>query len=501
MIDENFSIIVEPVYIDKLFRDSYYYFYSEKSNEISRNCVRLSLFKNKDKKANLEDFYCNDSLFRDDNFIGVIVLRPLSSFPISRAFLNPQLLNFKIENPFYLLHTNAEITILGRRFKIDGFPFSSQDGEYLRCAEISLWSIFEYYGKRYSNYRTVLPHEFLNHIDKFNPERILPSKGMNYLEKSKILKQFGFYPVVYHFENIGRFNRCRKYKNIFHLYVESGIPISMSLISMNKRISHATVCIGHGIISYDDEDKIKYDIKNTNDDYTITFVDSSELINDYVIMDDNSIPYRLDRFNLFSTYVLPLKQFIVPLHKKVHIEAVQVYEWFNILTKRFIKVINDYLTSSSVSDPIVVRRIFLTNSDKYRTYRVENSKSNIEKQFYGNITFSEFIWVMEMSELKSYKNHNQNNGDYSVFGEFIIDAASNSLNLDDSVISVRIGNNVGYRFFSESFLDSDENVKSNIDDINRSNVTYMKCFKGINDFPTEFAEFSHNLYMVNNLHT
>lgn len=75
------------------------------------------------------------------------------------------------------------------------------------------------------------------------------------------------------------------------------------------------------------------------------------------------------------------------------------------------------------------------------------------------------------------------------------------MNLDDSVISVRIGNNVGYRFFSESFLDSDENVKSNIDDINRSNVTYMKCFKGINDFPTEFAEFSHNLYMVNNLHT
>jgi hypothetical protein len=46
-------LLAETNYIDKVYRDSYYHYYSTKLTRYQRNCVRISIFDSKIKK---EDF-------------------------------------------------------------------------------------------------------------------------------------------------------------------------------------------------------------------------------------------------------------------------------------------------------------------------------------------------------------------------------------------------------------------------------------------------------------
>lgn len=116
-----------------------------------------------------------------DAFIGTIVIKPTpivhSNCTMGRTLLNPKKLHLP---KCYIRTTKFNVSILGTEYTIEAFPFTGQDGEVMTCAETCIWEILEYFGTRYSNYKTVLPKDIIAKLNSISQERILPSEGLTF---------------------------------------------------------------------------------------------------------------------------------------------------------------------------------------------------------------------------------------------------------------------------------------------------------------------------------
>ncbi len=149
-------LLVESNYVDKVFRDSFYHYYSSKLNYYRRNCVRISVFEGEIEDS---DFSDEDKLpDLQEKYRGFFVLRPTQPFVIGRSILSPKMLN---ENHFQCCTSNFSTTANGIKFTVNGFPHSSQDTETITCAETSLWAMMEYFGNKYPEYKPVLPSKII----------------------------------------------------------------------------------------------------------------------------------------------------------------------------------------------------------------------------------------------------------------------------------------------------------------------------------------------------
>lgn len=422
------TIILEKTYVDRTFRDCYYYFYASKHFQVEKNCQRITLFEG---EYTLSDFYNEEKTTKLKNdIIGTIVIRPLIYGAWGRTLIDPKKLNQK---EFYVRTTKYQQIINGIEFTINAYPFSSQDVEVMSCAETSVWTILNYYGTRYSEYRTVLPSEIISEISLISKERVLPTQGLTYLQKSNILKKFGFSPRVYSRDVYGDIET----KRVFHYYVESGIPLTISLNN------HSTVCIGHvktnSLVS-----SVDSGLKRTIGGYT--FVDSADMHDEYVIIDDNQFPYKLEKYDQFSIYQTSkkLKLFAVPLNKRIFLEANAAKRIFDkIIELLFDKI--DYIRKywmviSKSKSNAVVERIFLTSSRKYKAFRIRTANNAKESAFYLDMSFPKFIWVMELTTDLHYDD-----SDSVVLGEIVLDATASKYSNFESIIAIRIGKVLSYR--------------------------------------------------------
>lgn len=194
LVSYPFVIFVESDYVDKVYRDSYYTFFSNKHISPERNCIRLSIFKGELSSLNIEDFSQKNEDNLQAQFVSSIVLRPLPCYFIGRTLLDPSKLKIPAS---YIRTTSFSCVLYGHELSVNAFPFSSQDSETMTCAETSVWSILEYYGTRYPEYRTVLPSNMIKKLENMSYERNLPSKGLSYQSVTALLKTFGFSPRLY----------------------------------------------------------------------------------------------------------------------------------------------------------------------------------------------------------------------------------------------------------------------------------------------------------------
>ena len=422
------SILHEDFYVDRTFRDSYYTYFASKHFTVPKNCQRISIFEG---NVDLYDFYdINKHKTIQDSFIGTIVIRPLRAGTWGKTLIDPNKLHQK---PFYVRTTQYNLIINGVQLKISAYPFSSQDTETMTCAETSIWTMLDYYGNRYPEYRTVMPSDIISEVNLSSDERVLPSHGLSYLQKSNLLKKFGFSPRVYERQKYGDVMT----KKIFHYYVESGIPLTISLSG------HSTVCIGHSaqmkdIASVSAENRIN----------GIDFYDSADFYDDYVIIDDNQTPYVVETYDNFSIHPKSKKllRFTVPLYKRIFLEASDAKGIFDTILKNILQIpsINSCFAKHSISksNP-VIKRLFLTSSRKFKAFRVVNTQNHYESDYYSKIPFPKFVWVLELSGYNSYKNE--------VFGEIVLDATAGRYSGFDSVILIRIDKFFAYRLSNESF--------------------------------------------------
>lgn len=431
------TLVLEPYYVDRVYRDSYYFYYSGKHFSYNRFCKRICVF---DGEIQLDFFSCT-SEYLSERFIGSIVIRPIPNYSIGRTLLNPRYIISDDSCKNRLAH--YVITVYGKRLKIDAFPYSMQDGETTSCAETTILNLLDYYSCSYPEYSYLLPSQINAIAEKNSYQRRMPTSGISYEVISKIFCDAGFYPRLYSSSQMSK----TKLKKILYYYIESGIPVALGL-KINNQNRHSVICIGHSTNYNNIGTELACTYNNTTETALWT-CDLSETVNKYCIMDDNKPPYSLckcyedtNKYNNRSSS-LKLENFeiecmMVPLYKRMILEATDAYDiCMTILThhkagikseqlKNILKDINSCTKNmlnieniGTIDEPLLIH-LFMASSKTFRKNRDKqfNKNNNIEVRNLYNITmFPKFIWVCELSTVSLIKNN-------LIFGEIIIDATS-----------------------------------------------------------------------------
>lgn len=426
-----FTFMQEENYVDRVYRDSYYFYYSGKHFCYDRFCKRIFLFANSFDKPLLD--LSPAELEKD--FVGSIVIRPIPGRAIGRTLLNPKY--FVGSMPCFIRRANYNMTAFGKRISVNAFPYSMQDGETTTCAEITILNLLDYYSRSYSEYHYLLPSD-INRIARENGyERSLPTHGLKYEMISKAFCESGFYPRLYSSEKMPK----DKFRRILYYYVESGIPLSLG-VTTGSQNKHSIVVIGHGKVNVENQ-RLKqnvyasYDKKSNN---TVWICDAADIIDEFCIMDDTQMPYILSECRLHNKNQLRLGSYaietmMVPLYKKMYLEASDASEIFKVIiasqeygfNSSDAKYIENGLSLGTKSNPLAVR-IFMTSSRSLRKCRDEQFANGNEevRSWYSTTVFPKFVWVCELSTVDMYSK--------KVIGEIILDATSSADAYADSLI-------------------------------------------------------------------
>ena len=135
-------------------------------------------------------FLIKDIVELNRDFLGTIVVRPAYSsetdHTFGRTLLNPYKMIIREEgreiHPFlYLETTEYTFHLLGNTYKTQAFPFSSQDGVAMKCAETSIYELCDFASASSALFAKVLPSDIHDKLKARLPERILPSHGLYFL--------------------------------------------------------------------------------------------------------------------------------------------------------------------------------------------------------------------------------------------------------------------------------------------------------------------------------
>jgi hypothetical protein len=444
--DDDITMLVEDEYVDRQYRDSYYNYFSQKYGEYRRNCIRLAFFEGTIEQDDFEDYEFDIQ----KKFIGIVVLRPLQTGNIGHTLLNPK----KLEVDGYFRTCVFTVMVYGRKLKINAFPYSSQDSETMSCAETVLFNLIQYYGEKYSEYRVLMPSEILNYIERESYERVLPSRGLYEENMAKVLSEAHFYPRLYHYNS--------DFENILYYYIESGIPFVLCIPH------HAVICVGHGKANIPSDISSKVE-KMSRGGTDFCYLNTSRLINEYIVMDDNKKPYNLTNLNgLTEEYfdndkdvcLSDIKQkhlsLIIPLYRRIFIDAARAEQIFktNFLEdKLFVNSLRETYCKPTWGDeennPFVIR-MYLTASRSYKDFKTAHTTNAGLRKYYIGKAFPKFIWVLEISTINSYR-------DGKAEAEILLDATSSPYSPTNGILSIGYKNHCIFipDVFGKSYIETD----------------------------------------------
>lgn len=421
---EGLYYIIEYPYVDKVYRDSYYTYFSSKHTSIKRDCIRISIFN---RKITIDDFRNNDYSNDDDFFNaykGFFVIRPTFSNAFGRSVISPSIVK---RNGFEICTSTYRSTLLYNKFKVIGFPHSSQDTETISCAETTLWALMEYFSSKYQDYTPILPSKILNILDSISTERMLPSNGLTIDKLSYALRKFNLGSIIYskkHYKEL--------FFNILSCYINSGIPLILAIEGSN--FGHALLSIGKE--SFESRHiellkptnfintSLKEELKKSN----INIYDLDDCRTQYVFIDDNYPPYQKTFLDEPSSYYNDIEwnktkitHFITPLHQKVYLEAYKAKNFF------YYHLFISGLVSLEENENYYLR-IYLTSSRSYKDGLAKNNTFNdILKESILEISMPKFIWICEVSNKELII-------DNKAFGLVILDATEPNTSDNKSLI-------------------------------------------------------------------
>ncbi len=427
---DNAYFVVEAPYVDKVYRDSFYNYYSSKNKSYGRDSIRVSIFN---EEINASDFRSLDK--KDElqkKFMGFIVLRPTEPSLIGRSVISPKILK---KHDFEIISTKVRTTVNSVKLYIEGFPHSSQDQETISCAETTIWSLMEYFGNRYSEYKSVLPSTIIETLNKVSSERQVPSKGLNIQQISYTLREFGLGTRIYYEQEY-----ADSFKNLLSCYIDSGIPVVVAM--KNKNIGHALLCIGNThptdsqIDSLIKKEFLSENLLNKYRSKSITLYDYNDINEEYIFIDDNLPVYQSNFLDSPSENYSPkypdweycrISCFIAPLYPKVYLEA---YEAQNFI---FHFLITDPYALSNNSK--ITIKIFLTSSRSYKNWLATNDTfDDTIKTLIIEMPMPKFIWIAEISTKELIKQKLSN-------GLIILDATeANTMYSKPLIVAAYEGN-------------------------------------------------------------
>ena len=424
-------LVAETNYVDKVYRNSYYHYYSSKLNKTKRECVRISIFDGIVKKE--EDFQNKDKVeVLKKCYRGFIILRPTIPYVIGRSTLSPLVLN---ENKFLCCTAPLQTTVNNIKMSVIGFPHSSQDTETMTCAETTLWAIMEYFGTKYPEYRPTLPFRIIETLNNISFERQIPSQGLHISQMSFVLKEFGFGTRIYSLEHDENF------ENHLSCYVESGIPIIIDIDNRHKvgtsvpererekEIGHANICIGHEKISNGHISGLPICIETIligEKEKKIEFFDWDDIKKEFIFIDDNCPTYQKARLDEPTKHYpkewrnCKIHSFVVPLYTKVYL-GVDV-------AKSYIKLF--LATYNVIKNGETLIRFYLTSSRSFKDSLSLNPSFHKKiKEIILEKMMPKFIYVAELSNKELMKNSPR-----EAEGLIILDATEANIENDKPLI-------------------------------------------------------------------
>lgn len=389
------SVIIEDNYIDKVYRDEYYTYFSTKLYPYQRDCIKLSFIDIKVDKDMLLNTEVLDEI--KEAYLGFMVLRPIFPGIVGRTALSPRALQTPLSD-IRICKAPIKNSIIGQDVTIRAFPHSSQDSELMTCAETTIWSLMEYFGNKYPEYNPILPSKIHKILDLKAYQRHIPSEGLLYTDISYVLQSSSFGCKVYSKQTYSN----DVFRRIFSSYIESGIPLGVAVTGTHngKRIGHAVVCIGRKHVP-----KNKIDTLPTKS-FTrkaIGYKVWNDCINEFVFNDDNNPCYQIaDISNPTPQYSgCSVSDIIVPLYHKIYFDAPKALN--------FSEEICNLLFSAHLPDGCVLRT-YLASSHSFRNHLINDSLLNrTYKQFVLEyIKLPKFVWVTELSSHDDFMNDNVN---------------------------------------------------------------------------------------------
>ncbi len=390
-LNENIYCFIEYPYVDKVYRDSYYNYYASKHYTYQRDCIRVSLFE---CEINQDDFLDeqNHQKLRD-NYLGYFIIRPTINALLGRSIIDPKAF---INNGVSICNCKSTTLVYGVKLDVVGFPYSSQDGESIKCAETTIWAIMEYFGTKYPDYKPALPGIIHNTLKSVSVQRQLPSNGLTMDQISFALREFGFGTRIYSFDPYDE-----QIYSIVDSYVESGIPVIIGLES--KNLGHVVICIGkknEDTIDFKYAKKRKIIINGKQ----LHYYSTSDIPSKYVIQDDNLIPYRLidlmnpgDHYSDAESRSYTIDSVVVPLYPKIYLESV-------VAKSLALEILRDKTVGFQLPNGFVFR-FYLTSSRSFKRHIAELKYLN--KDIKNSILITKmpkFIWINEFYTKKDYKS-------------------------------------------------------------------------------------------------
>lgn len=409
------KIVIERNYVDKVYRDSYYAYYASKRTHYGKDAIKLSFFSDPEGRITNGSFSQKELVyFLEQSYRGFIVLRPTSPYIVGRSAIAPNLLQ---DNSFKTCLVYIPSSAAGLKVHVQAFPFSSQDTETISCAETMIWALMEYYGNKYPEYSPVLPSQILNILKQNIVERQLPSSGLSVESMSYLLKECGFGPKLYSREEFGV-----DFNSLLSCSIESGIPVIVALDnaeavkkgSVKRLIGHAVLCIGHEIIdgnSIKGTSFVEYSLKKGNGKLKVR--DWDNIPKKFIFVDDNFPVYQSESLDEPTRRYLDIPEqeypnraskekadkewssckishFIVPLYKKIYLEA--------YVAKTFVKelLISHFFEYADGRE--VCLRTFLCSARSYRKYIMFSNMPQNLKALIMSKSFPKFVWITEVSD-------------------------------------------------------------------------------------------------------
>ncbi|MDR2383556.1 MAG: hypothetical protein LBD76_06720 [Prevotellaceae bacterium] len=391
VIRDDVICFMEYPYVEKVYRDSYYSFFSKKHNPCHRDSLRISFFINdKNRPINADNYFTIADL--EDYFLGYISLRPTTYRIIGSSFLHPLIMK---DHDFVCCLCRKTVLINGLKLAVHGFPYCSQDNESITCSEVSILNIMEYFGHKYPEYSTILPSQIAKMLSKQIYERQLPSKGIMMPHISYVLKKLGFGVIVHSCENENNNTNIYQdndFRESLFIYIESGIPVI--LLSEN----HAILAIGRKE-TFDNHKKSLFKrIKNIT-----SFTD---FVSHLLVMNDNRPPYELMDYDIQESNKFNINFFIVPLYSKVNMNAYGLKKSFNATLRvlheeaKHVQFVRD--------NKNCVYRYFFTSSKSYKDYIAKSQDLLYNFKILAlNKSMPKFIGVVEIINKTNFEKKNK----------------------------------------------------------------------------------------------
>lgn len=462
------TVICENVHVDPCFRDSYYSFYSGQHFDMPRFTKRLTFFKGDWRDY---DKFVKDAQTLNKSFMGTCVIYPTYKRTIGQVLFDPQYL-IKEASPVYIRLTDYSFTVLGVRLKLRAFLFQMQNGETTRCAEVTLLNVLDYYGRTYNEYRTYLPSDIIHAERSLIADRPIPARGINYYAMSRILTKYGFTPRLYSFEALNQDITRGKSKSplkhttdkarmkvaqeawkksdldlhrLAHYYIESGIPVAINVADRSNYLvpGHSLVCIGYVGRQTEENKSQAMRAAITMPGGGPKLINAADYYSRYVVMDDNQTPYAIRRFDKLSLYSdLNVVHILIPLYKRMHMEAADAYDIVCSLLDNDAYGIISRGGEYGSKDAIVIR-LFMASSRTYKNYRILHSdgQSSYYRQLYSSIPFPRFVWVAEL-----FTTHEFEAPKGKAFGEIVLDATATVKSYYNSVIMINYPDVISTRY-------------------------------------------------------